>query len=522
MKSTRSRTAWTTTALTATLAAGVLYGTAASALSGAESGDGTYAFTAKINVGENSACSGALVDPQWVLTAASCFAVDGKPATAGKPTVTTTVTVGRTDLTQSGGNVVQAVDLVPHTDRDLVMVKLAWPVSATPVEIATTAPEAGEQLTSAGFGRTKTEWVPNKVHTAAFTVAGVDGGALSLNGSENAVICQGDAGGPALRTKGGKTELVAVNSLSWQGGCLGTDAAETRTGAVDVRVDDVAAWLGQVRQGTPAVRLQSLIPNVTSVMTSGDFNRDGRSDVAAITKDGNLYTFAGREDGTFEFGRPLWATDGSWTGMKKIIGGDFNGDGISDIVAVWGNGALRLYAGQADGSLAAGKAMWSDEKTNWNDMLQLTRFRPANSGRDGLLAVWNAGNKGDLYAYPANSDGTLASGRKMWPDSSWGNMNKVTAGDFNNDGLDDVVALAGDGSLLRYNGTTTGGLDKGASIWPDKGWGSMPVVLSGDFNGDGRTDLGGLWNNQQRFNLYKGDGKGAVGTGTNAWPSPTP
>ncbi|MFK8910634.1 trypsin-like serine protease, partial [Streptomyces sp. YS-3] len=517
-----SRYSWTTALLATAVGTGTLTALPASALSGSEVPTNTYAFTAKLNIGENSACTGALVDAQWVLTSASCFVVDGKAAAAGKPSVRTTVTVGRADLRQTGGNVVEAVDLVPHADRDLMMVKLAWPVvGVDPAKLATSAPAAGEQLTSLGFGRTKTEWVPDKLHSGAFTVASADAGTVALNASGDAVICQGDAGGPALRVKDGGVELAAVNSRSWQGGCLGANPAETRTGAVNVRVDDLAPWVEHIRQTTPEVRLQSLIPNVTSVMTSGDFNRDGRDDLAAITKDGNLYTFAGRADGTFEFGRPLWKTDNGWTGIKKIIGGDFNGDGITDIAAVWGNGALRLYAGQSDGTLAAAKPMWSDEKTNWNDMLQLTRFKADSSGRDGLLAVWNAGDKGDLYAYAANTDGTLGAGRKMWPDSSWVNMRRITAGDFTGDGRDDVIALAGDGSLLRYNGTTTGGLDKGTSIWPDKGWGSMPVVLSGDFNGDGRTDLGGLWNNQQRFNLYKGDGKGAVGTGTNAWPSPT-
>ncbi|MGW8729225.1 trypsin-like serine protease [Streptomyces sp. NPDC055808] len=486
----------------------------ATALAGSDAANGNYSFSAKLNIGARQACSGALVDSQWVVTAASCFAVDGKPAQTGAPTVKTTVTVGRTDLTTTDGTVVDAAYVVPYPDRDIAMVKLAKPVTGiTPVKVATTAPTASDKLIAAGFGRTKTEWVPSKLHSAAFTVATVGDKTVDLNGSADAVICQGDAGGPALRDNNGTPELVAVNFLSSQGGCLGTNAAETRASAVNARLDNVNGWVQQIR-------LAAIVPDVTSLMTSGDFNGDGIADVAATLKDGNLHAFYGRKDGTFEYGRPLWNTDGSWgKSITRMVGGDFNGDGITDIAAVWANGPLHLYLGTADGPLNFSKPMWLDETTNWNPMLQLTRFKADASGRDGLLAVWNAGPKGALYAYTTGADGKLTGQkRNMWRDNSWQYSQKVVAGDFNNDGLDDVVALTDTGALVRY-GNAQGGLENGVPMWPDNGWKGMPVVLAGDFDGDGNTDMGGLWNNQQRFNFYQGNGKGSIAVGKNAWPA---
>ncbi|MFD9378475.1 RICIN domain-containing protein [Streptomyces sp. NPDC059999] len=520
-----SRTAWPAALLATAMGGGLIAAGPAAALAGSDAPSTGYAFAAKIGIGEKTACSGALVDAQWVLTAASCFREGAAPVPAGKPAVKTTVTVGRTDLTKTTGTVTEAVELVPHADRDLVMVKLAWRVvGVEPLKVATTAPVTGEQLTSLGFGRTKTEWVPNKAHTGVFNVTSLGGAAVDLDPSGDAVLCKGDTGGPALRQKDGRLELAAVNSRSWQGGCLGTPATETRTAAVGVRVDDVATWVNQTRGTTPDVRLAGLVPNVTKVMTSGDFNGDGRADLAAVTGDGNLHTFAGRPDGTFEYGRPLWRTDGSWGTATKIIGGDFNGDGLTDIVSISGGGALRLYAGRPDGSLADGKSMWADASSNWGAMRQLERYRAAGSGRDGLLAVWGTGDaKGSLYAYSTGPDGVLSGdSRKMWPDTSWLGIQKITTVDFDDDGRDDVVAIAADGALRRYNGNATGGLADAAVIWSDKSWNNMPVLLAGDFNGDGKSDLGGLWNNQQRFNLYQGDGQGAFAVGSNAWPSPVP
>lgn len=161
---------------------GLLSAGPAAALGGNDAPSTGYAFAAKLNIGERAACSGALVDARWVITAASCFRGGTAQLRAGRPAVKTTVTVGRTDLTQSTGTVVEAVELVPHANRDLVMVKLAWRVvGVEPVKVATKAPVVGEQLTSLGFGRTTTEWVPDKAHVGAFTVASLTGDAIALD-----------------------------------------------------------------------------------------------------------------------------------------------------------------------------------------------------------------------------------------------------------------------------------------------------------------------------------------------------
>ncbi|MFD9817532.1 FG-GAP-like repeat-containing protein [Streptomyces violascens] len=511
----RSRTTWTTGLLALATAAGLISASPAGALSGTDAKDSDLGYTVKLNFGDKQACSGALVEAQWVMTAASCFAEGGQPAQSGKPAVRTTVTVGRPDLGRTAGSVVDAVQVNVHPDRDVALVLLAWPVvGAKPVKMSKTAPAAGEQLRSVGFGRTKTEWVPGQPHVGTFTVGSVEDGSVGLNGSDTAVLCQGDAGAPAVRDVNGTAEVVAVNSRSWQGGCLGTDAAETRTSAVDGRIDNIPGSFltppGNTANFRP--RLAKLLPDVTTVMTAGDFNNDGRSDLAVVLKDGTLHTFAGREGGTFEYGRKLWP-DGSWKAATKIVAGDFNGDGQMDIASVWNDGRIRLFAGKPDGTLAEGKLMWGDG-TNWNGMLQIARFKPDTSGRDGLLTVWSTG---DLYAYPTNSDGVMTgASQSMWKDPSWKGTSKLTTGDFNNDGRDDVVITNGNGALLRY-GNSQGGLTDGVSMWPDKSWGSVQAILGGDFDGDGKVDLGGLWNNQRKFVLYKGNGNGTLADGKHAW-----
>ncbi|MEV7504886.1 trypsin-like serine protease [Streptomyces sp. NPDC093018] len=183
--------------------------------------------------------------PQWLLTAASCFTdTPGGSLAPGAPKLKTTATIG--------GTAQQVVNLVPRAGRDVVMAQLAKPVGGiTPLPVADSAPAVGDEAQVAGYGRTREEWISDQVHAATFTVQNLSATTVDLAAkSDNAAVCQGDTGGPALGTVNGRTAVVAVSSRSWQGGCLGADPAGTRTGAVAARVDNVAGWVRQVVYGT--------------------------------------------------------------------------------------------------------------------------------------------------------------------------------------------------------------------------------------------------------------------------------
>ncbi|RJQ77390.1 hypothetical protein D5S17_15720 [Pseudonocardiaceae bacterium YIM PH 21723] len=219
----------------------LMTGGVAQAISGgAPAQDGTYAFTAKITSGpldDQRSCSGAVVDPQWVLTAKDC--VTDKPAVA---------TVNGKDIA--------IAEWRSHPDRNVALARLAAPTgTVAPATTGRTGAAAGEKVRIAGFGRTATEWVPSKFHIGQFTVDSAAAGTLAVRGAAAGVsVCKGDAGGPVIRENG---DLVAVAGASWQQGCLGS--AETQhDGAVGVRTDDLGDWLGQsIGQGWALVNQRS-------------------------------------------------------------------------------------------------------------------------------------------------------------------------------------------------------------------------------------------------------------------------
>ncbi|MGI5425269.1 S1 family peptidase [Streptomyces sp. CA-179760] len=333
----RPRAALLSTVVTAALLTGAFSGGPAQAVTGDQSADGAHTYTARLDIGSGErACSGVLVDPRWVLTAASCFADNPQQSfqiRAGKPAKTTNATIGRTDLTSTAGQVRQVVELVPRTDRDVVLARLATPVTGvTPASVGTTMPTTGETLTVPGFGRTKTEWSPLKLHVGDFTAGTMATETLDLAGKDGVAVCAGDTGGPALRARTGGAggyEVVAIATRSWQGGCFGQDPDETRTGAVGARVDNLRSWLDTTMQAAPVT----------------DFNCDGVRDTAVADPDaavggdagaGLVRVVYGGGKGTGELTQDLAAVPGGAEAKDRFGASlatfDHNLDGCTDLV----------------------------------------------------------------------------------------------------------------------------------------------------------------------------------------------
>ncbi|MEV0192813.1 trypsin-like serine protease [Kitasatospora purpeofusca] len=393
--------------LAVTLVAGALTALAAPtahAAAGDPVPDTWYDYTARLTIGDNfRTCSGALVDRWWVITAASCFSDAPARASAvgGAPKWRTTVTIGRTDLAATNTGVsTEVVDLVARADRDLVMAKLASPVDGiVPLKVATAAPVPAEKLKAPGYGRTRTEWIPSRLHVGAFTLAGVRPTAVDTTGTGGSAICKGDTGAPVVREVGGRTELVAVASRSWQGGCLGE--SESRTGAANSRTDDVTGWIQQVRSTARGWKTQVLVKSGTGLSQTArladgswtplqDIQVSGISGVKAVATtgiDSNTHVVALGGDGHLH--HTIRHLNGSWDGFGDLNTGVTDLGGITQL-AVSSIGAdlhvVVLADGQLFHSIRSADAKWTP----------FAAVLPATGPLTGITAVAAAGSGSDL------------------------------------------------------------------------------------------------------------------------------
>ncbi|MEV5239810.1 S1 family peptidase [Streptomyces cinnamoneus] len=488
----QSRAAWTAGLLATFVGAGVLGGAPASAVAGDQAKDGAYSFTAKLDIGGKRSCSAALVEQDWLITAASCFAdnpAKSLKVAAGAPKLKTTATVGRTDLAGTGGVVANVVELVPRDDRDVVMARLDKPVTGvTPVALGSTAPAQGEQLRVAGYGRTKTEWFPNRLHTAPFTVGAVKATSLDLAGATaDAAVCKGDTGGPAFRETNGRIELAAVNSQSWQTGCLGANPAETRKGAVDTRVDDIAGWMQAVfsRDLLKGVDWKNAEYLASGYFTGGSAGGTRRMDLLVRWADGSvtLYQGADHKDPKYPFSAVHKLADAGSTFkyVRAITAGRFAADGTDGLIVRWVDGEVTQYTHVDAKGFHDEKMLAKPKNGVWENAKLITAGRyTGNDLRDDLLVVWANGSVSIYSDLGANGVGKEKQIQKA--NTTWPHAEQIGSGDFTGKGTNDLMVRWSDGEATIYPGVDTAGFHGEIMVRkPKEAWSNAQLITVGAF-----------------------------------------
>jgi hypothetical protein len=212
-------------------------------------------------------------------------------------------------------------------------------------------------------------------------------------------------------------------------------------------------------------------------LTSGDFNHDGRADLAVVNNlTNNVSILLGNGDGTFR----LTGYFGVHEGPVSVTEADFNRDGNMDLAVVNSlTGDVTILLGKRDGTFRPGQNVFVGSAP--------TGIKAGDFNGDGIpdLAVAN-GTLGQqlVYILLGNGDGTFRAGGTL---PVGNDPYALVAHDFDHDGKTDlaVANLASSSvSVLLGNGD---GTFQPAVDYPG---GNGPVAIRvGSFNPGSNADL---------------------------------
>ena len=334
--------------------------------------------------------------------------------------------------------------------------------------------------------------------TYTLTITGVSG-SITRATAATLVVATVVPSSPCSSFASTRLTYIVGSSVAVARGDFNRDGRADLASAV-VNTNRIAVLLGSTNGGfAPGETYNTGIAPV--FVAVDDFNRDGKPDlVSANSGMNNVSVLLGNGDGSFQTA----VHHGAGMSPFAVATGDFDADGNPDLaVANNGGGDVSILLGAGDGTFAAAVPYSVGAGPFW---IAVADFD--SDGRSDLaVAAFNANKVSILIG---NGDGTFAAPAHY---NTATNPSAVAVADFNRDGAMDLAVsnyVSNSISILAGNGD---GTFQAAVHQPTVGVGPYSVVTL-DLNEDGRTDLATANSESGTISTFLGNGNGTFQSAT--------
>jgi hypothetical protein len=230
------------------------------------------------------------------------------------------------------------------------------------------------------------------------------------------------------------------------------------------------------------------------IFASGDVTGDGLSDLLVAHDDpasGGVDVEVLRSLGTSFAGARTWADNLPWNlRFVRLMPADLDDDGRTDLLDVGrapgGGVELRVLRSQGDHFVAP--AVWRTlPSVRWKDVKLLPGDFDGDGHSDMALALDNGAGALEMRVF--RPDGLRFSPGETWSRPDWDvNHSWLTSGDYDGDGRTDVARIADAEPGTQLTGIVLSvALSDGSSFRRDRVWGSEPTVRRDEMLTLGRT-----------------------------------
>jgi hypothetical protein len=245
-------------------------------------------------------------------------------------------------------------------------------------------------------------------------------------------------------------------------------------------------------------------------VTIADVNGDGNGDVVLSNVDGGDVTvLLGNGDGTLQLTSVGFAVGGHPSAPAIVT--DINGDGLPDILVADDEFSLTWMAGYGDGTFQAARDYYAPIPDNGDEAYGFSIANGDFNG-DGIPdVVVTPGACCDpsvgITVFLSNPDGTLQPGVTY---GAGENLVYAAVGDFNGDGKLDIAASSTGGAVVIFTGTGNGTFIAGPGY--SSGGSFAQGIVAAQFNGAtaaGFADLAVLNEESSNVGILLNDGSGS-------------